>query len=130
MVADDAECHVSMGEQLFGREASRLSVVTCDDADPWAGDRGVEGDDSGARRRGGSCVGLGCLGVGADDVEAARVFGLFVMYGSWAAARADGHDDGGAALAAACLEAGLGEGAAAQPFLRQHWGVDRGGHGY
>ncbi|KAJ4316477.1 hypothetical protein N0V84_007833 [Fusarium piperis] len=53
----------------------------------------------------------------ADDVEAARLFGLFVMYGSWAAARADGH---GAAPVAACLEAGLGEGTAAQPFLRQH----------
>ncbi|KID96898.1 Protein kinase-like domain protein, partial [Metarhizium majus ARSEF 297] len=63
----------------------------------------------------------------ADDVEAARVFGLFGMYGSWAAAGADGHDgDGrGAALAAACLEAGLGEGAAAQPFLRRYWGDRR-----
>ncbi|KAF5138066.1 hypothetical protein E5D57_001846 [Metarhizium anisopliae] len=65
----------------------------------------------------------------ADDVEAARVFGLFVMYGAWAAAGADGHDgdgDGrGAALAAVCLEAGLGEGAAAQPFLRRYWGDRR-----
>ncbi|KFH41511.1 hypothetical protein ACRE_077690 [Hapsidospora chrysogenum ATCC 11550] len=68
--------------------------------------------------------------LGADDVEAARMFGLFVMYGSWAtAARADGHDGGGDVLVSACLEAGLGEGTAAQPFLRQHWGVDRGGHG-
>jgi hypothetical protein len=68
--------------------------------------------------------------LGADDIEAARVFGLFVMYGSWAAAQADGHDDGGATPAAACLQAGLGEGTAAQPFLRQHWGGDRGGQGY
>ncbi|KAK7404085.1 hypothetical protein QQX98_010143 [Neonectria punicea] len=66
----------------------------------------------------------------ADDVEAARVFGLFVMYGSWAAARADCHDDGGAALVSVCLEAGLEEGTAAQPFLQQHYGVDCSGHGY
>ncbi|KAL8410594.1 hypothetical protein RB596_000323 [Gaeumannomyces avenae] len=59
--------------------------------------------------------------LGADDVEAARVFGLFVMYGSWAAAQADGHN-GGAAPVVACLEAGLGEGTAAQPFFRQRWG--------
>ncbi|KAH7136737.1 hypothetical protein B0J13DRAFT_625379 [Dactylonectria estremocensis] len=79
-------------------------------------------------------VGLGCRlqvrHLGADDVEAGRVFGLFIIYGSWAAAQADGHDDGGAALVAACLEAGLGEGTAAQPFLQQHWGINCGGHRY
>ncbi len=75
MVADDAERHVSVGEQLFGREAPRFMVVTCEDADPWAAYRRVEGDDSDARRRGGSCVGLGRLGVGADDDDPGQVVG-------------------------------------------------------
>ncbi|KAJ2893240.1 hypothetical protein MKZ38_008868 [Zalerion maritima] len=68
--------------------------------------------------------------LGADDVEAARVFGLFVIYGSWAAAQPNSRDNGGAAPVAACLEAGLGKGTAAQPFIRRHWGSDRGSHGY
>ncbi|EJT68575.1 hypothetical protein GGTG_13850 [Gaeumannomyces tritici R3-111a-1] len=61
--------------------------------------------------------------LGADDIEAARAFGLFIMYGSWAA-QANDHDNG-SELGAACLEVGLGEGTAVQPFLQL---LPRGGH--
>ncbi|KAL8297091.1 hypothetical protein RB597_006264 [Gaeumannomyces tritici] len=61
--------------------------------------------------------------LGADDIEAARVFELFIMYGSWAA-QANDHDNG-SELGAACLEVGLGEGTAVQPFLQL---LPRGGH--
>ncbi|KAI1780717.1 hypothetical protein F4818DRAFT_435914 [Hypoxylon cercidicola] len=52
----------------------------------------------------------------AGDIEAARIYGLFFMYGDWAAAEIN---DRGAAPVTTCLDAGLGDEATAQLFLRQ-----------